>query len=790
MSPRSCRFAAPVLLGAAVVLTLPGPTSPGDPPAGRAHGLQRRLPLTTSRVVGSPDPPPPYRVRKVYYNLRINYPIAVAHQPGSDRLLVITEKVPFGPTKLERIGDYVGNVSVETLLHQNATAYAVAFHPDYARNGYLYVSSNGPDKGPGPRKTRVHRYTVDRRPPYRLDPRSEKLIIEWESDGHNGGGLAFGRDGMLYVSSGDGSEESDVLVVGQDLSSLLAKVLRIDVDHPDPGKGYSVPPDNPFVGRKGARPEIWAYGLRNPWRLTVDSKTGHLWAGDNGQDLWEPAYLVQKGANYGWSVMEGSHPFYPRRKPGPTPFVKPTIEHPHSEFRSLTGGVVYYGARFPELRGAYVYGDYSTGKVWAMRHDGDKVLWHKELADSRLQITGFGTDSKGELLLCDHRGRGEGNLYTLEPAPRGARPADFPRTLSATGLFTSVKGHVVRPALIPYSVIAPLWGDGAFKARWIALPGSRTQIGLTARRGWDFPDGTVLVKSFGLEFREGDAGSKKWVETRLLTRQGGEWFGYSYAWNDEQTEAHLVGAEGRDRPYALQTPAGPRRRVWHYPSRTECMVCHSRAANWVLGLQTLQMNREQDYGGVRDNQLRALARVGVLNANWVRVTDDELRGEAKALGLKGRDFYAFVSKHTPRGGPVEAFVAAMSPAKGRRLVDPCDARQDLTLRARSYLHANCAQCHVENGGGNSQIDLEFTTAPDKMKLIDEPPQHDSFGLPGARLIAPGRPEASVLLHRVACRGPGQMPPLATSRVDEAAVGLLREWIRQMPPRRKAGVPGT
>jgi uncharacterized repeat protein (TIGR03806 family) len=745
----------------------------------KPYGLDKRVPLTTSRVIGSPDPLPPYRIRKAYPKLQLDYPIAIEHQPGSNRMLVITEEWSYGPTRLQRFVDDPDVSELEQLFDVNGVAYAIVFHPDFAKNGYLYVSSNEPEKGPRPRKTMVHRYTMDRKPPYKLDPASAKLIIEWVSDGHNGGGMAFGHDGMFYVTSGDGTSDSDTNIVGQDMTSLLAKVLRIDVDHPDPGKGYSVPKDNPFVNMKDVRPEIWAYGLRNPWRMTVDQKTGHLWVGQNGQDLWEQAYLVKKGENYGWSVMEGSHPFYPNRKPGPTPFVKPTIEHHHSEFRSLTGGIVYYGKKFPELEGAYLYGDYSTGKVWAMRHDGDKPLWHKELADTRLQVTGFGTDSKGEILICDHRGKKKGALYTLEAMPKDAKPSDFPRTLSATGLFASVKGHIVQPALIPYSVIAPLWGDNAYKERWIALPGGDSKIDFTTWRGWNFPDGTVIVKSFGLEMQEGNPATRKWVETRLLTQREGEWFGYSYAWNDEQTEAFLVEGKGADRPYAIKTTAGERKQVWHYPSRTECMVCHSRAANWVLGLQTLQMNRDHDYGGTVDNQLRTLDHIGVLKANWKDDVRNALRDDAKALGLKDKEVEEYITKNMPPGTPVEQFIQVYSVEKKRKLVDPYDARQDLELRARSYLHSNCAQCHVEAGGGNAMIDLEFTTKLDKMKLIDVAPQHDNFKLPGAKLIAPGQPESSVLLHRMGCRGPGQMPPLATSLVDEAALRMLRAWVQQM-----------
>src|SRR5262249_55236822 len=154
------------------------------------------------------------------------------------------------------------------------------------------------------------------------------------SDGHNGGDLCFGPDGLLYVTSGDGTSDSDANLTGQDLTKLLAKVLRIDVDHPEAGKAYSVPKDNPFVDQQGVRPETWAYGLRNPWRIHVDQATGDVWVGNNGQDLWEQVYLIERGANYGWSVLEGVHEFYPSRKAGPHPFARPIADHHHSEMRS------------------------------------------------------------------------------------------------------------------------------------------------------------------------------------------------------------------------------------------------------------------------------------------------------------------------------------------------------------------------------------------------------------------------------------------------------------------------
>jgi hypothetical protein len=566
------------------------------------------------------------------------------------------------------------------------------------------------------------------------------------------------------------------------MGSLLAKVLRIDVEHPDPGKGYSVPKDNPFVNMKGARPEIWALGLRNPWRLTVDAKTGYIWVGQNGQDLYEQAFLVKKGDNYGWSVNEGSHPFYPGRKKGPNFVTAPTIEHPHSEFRSLTGGVVYYGPRYPELHGAYVYGDYSTGKVWAMKHDGTRPLWHKELVDTSLAITGFGTDSRGDLLIVDYRGDGKGGFYTLEPTPKDLPPPAFPRKLSESGLFKSVKGHVVADGLIPYSVNAVLWSDGANKKRWLYLPPGG-KIDVTTSRGWNFPDLTVIVKSFYLDLEAGNPASRRWIETRFLTKQDGEWFGYSYAWNEEQTEGSLVASAGRDREYVIKTAAGPRKQLWHYPSRTECMVCHSRAANYVLGMSTLQMNHVHDYGGVRDNQLRVLEHLGVLRVNYWDETRDRLREDARARGLSADAAGVFVDKFTgtdgQRGPASPSPLLSFNPEHQGKLVDPYDKNQDLTLRARSYLHSNCSQCHVEAGGGNAQMELEFTTPLDKMRLIGVKPVHDSYGIAGAKLVDPGHPERSILLQRISHREKGFMPPLATRRVDDRAVDLLREWITDM-----------
>jgi uncharacterized repeat protein (TIGR03806 family) len=773
--------------------------------ASQATGLPPGLgaPLTTSTVVGSPDPPLPYRPVRAFPQLKLTFPIAVDRIPGSDQLLLIAQEKSYGPAAILRITDSPGVSKVEQLLEVpgNGTAYGICFHPKFAENGYLYLGWNGTFEKDKPKECFVTRYTLDREK-FTIDPATALHVIRWESDGHNGADLEFGLDGMLYVTSGDGTSDSDTNLRGQELTHLTAKLLRLDVNRPGKDaegndRPYSVPADNPFVGQEGIAPETWAYGFRNPWRIAVDPKTGHVWVGNNGQDLWEQVFFVRKGDNFGWSVYEGSHIFYAERKLGPHPHVLPAAEHHHSEARSLTGGVVYYGSKLPELVGAYIYGDHSTGKIWGMKHDGTKVVWHKLLADTTFNISGFGIDASGELLVADHRGNSDGAYYYLEPTPPVTTPNTFPRKLSESGLFLDVAKHAMQPGVVPYSVNSPLWSDGAHKERFIAIPhkeGTDMRIGFTTNRGWNFPDETVLVKSFALETTAGDPASRRWIETRFLTKQAGEWVGYSYLWNDEQTDAELVPAAGLDREYEIQVPKsetnpeGLSRQKWHYPSRTECMVCHSRAANFVLGPSVMQMNREHDYGGgVKMNQLEVLERLGMLKVSAHADSQTFLKEDLKKSGIDEKEverrFAELTASRNQRTAKGESSLLGGPPARYKKLPDPYSEAEPLEARVRSYLHVNCSSCHVEAGGGNAQMQLEFATELAKMGVVDSPPLHHRFNIEDARIVAPGHPERSVLLHRISHRGQGtgQMPQLATYIVDEAAVKLVREWIAGLKP---------
>lgn len=736
------------------------PAGDAAQPVRKDFGLDKRIFWTTSKVIGSPEPPPPYRTEPAFPRLpKFEEPLDMTYAPGTNRLFIAER---WG--KIWSFHNTKDVAQADLALHlrdgdKKQVIYGFAFHPRFKDNGYIYVTwIPDPSKEGLPKGTRVSRFTVKGEPPV-IDPKTEKIIIEWPNGGHNGGCLKFGPDGYLYIVTGDGSGIADEFDIGQDLSSILAKLLRIDVDNPPPGKAYGVPKDNPFIKVKRAHPEIYAYGLRQLWRFSFDRKTGECWGGEVGQDLWEMIYRIEKGGNYGWSVMEGSHPFRPERKKGPTPILKPVVEHSHADFRSITGGFVYHGKRLPELQDFYIYGDFDTGRIWAFRpkYSGKErrayAENHRELARTTYRLVTFAEDAAGELYFVDFTG---GGIHQLVKASEAKPQASFPRKLSETGIFASTKDHKVAPGVIPYSVNAQLWGDHAHKERFIAIPGTG-QIGFDeitypqpspgAPPGWRFPDGTVLVKTFSMDMERGNPKSRKRLETRLLhfqqfpgTQEYGDqyWRGYTYVWNDEQTDAELLDEKGADR--ILKIKVGDRliEQNYRFPSRAECTLCHTNAAKFALGVSTMQMNRDHDYGGVIANQLATLEHIGLF------------------------------TKKLPK-----------RPEELPKLVDFNDESQPLEARARSYLHSNCSHCHMKWGGGNAEFKLLATLSLQDMGIVNVPPAHGTFGLKDAKLLVPGHPERSLIYHRMSIAGLGRMPHIGSRVVDEPAVKLIHDWIKGM-----------
>lgn len=716
-----------------------------------AFDLEKRVPWTGSHVQGSPDPLPPYTTQAAFPKLKFDEPLNLATAPGSDRFYVAERH-----GKVFSFVNRPDSAEKELLLDTGKITYGLALHPKFQENGLFYVVNCTDAPAPDPVGTRVVRYQVPRGQS-KADPASATVILTWPTGGHNGGCLRFGPDGMLYISTGDGSGIADELKTGQDLSDLLGSILRIDVDHPDTDRKYGIPKDNPFVGKGNARPEIYAYGIRQMWKFGFD-RAGTLWGGEIGQDLWETIHIVVPGGNYGWSVQEGSHPFRPERKLGPSPIIPPIVEHHHVDFRSITGGFIYEGSRLPELRGMYIYGDYDTGKVWGFRYDKGtkKVTDHRELADGVLRIVEWGQDAAGEMYFLDHIG---GQIHHLVKAPEKAPTAPFPRKLSETGLFTSTKDLTPAPGLIPYSVNSQLWSDGAVKERFLAIPGTGKidfdaitypQPSPGAPAGYRFPNGTVAVKTFFMDLEQGNPASRQRLETRILvfeqvpgTQEMGDqvWQGYTYIWNEGQTDAVLADKNGQDRVLKIKdaaAPGGVREQTWHFPSRAQCSMCHTIPAKFVLGVNTLQLNKDHDYGGGKVmNQIAAWEKLGLFE------------------------------KPLPK--PVKDLP---------KLVDYHDTRADLADRARSYLHSNCSHCHIKWGGGNAEFQLIATLDLKDTGTVGTPPAHGAFGIAQPALLVPGHPERSLLLHRMKLLGLGRMPHIGSTVVDKDGVSVIEAWLKK------------
>jgi len=371
-----------------------------------------------SREVPPPPPASTSDYHAVLVTSGLSQPVGVLAAPGDTTRLFILEKTgairilqggAVRPRPFLDLGARVSGGSEQGLL-------GLAFHPDYAANGRFFVDYTDLSGD-----TRVVEFQVSANPDSAGATEKEILFVDQPFSNHNGGQLAFGPDGKLYVGLGDGGSGGDPQGNGQSLGTLLGKILRLDVDAASP---YAVPPDNPFAGQAGARGEIWSYGLRNPWRFSFDAETGAMWIGDVGQDSWEEIDMEpvgQGGRNYGWNRMEGTHCFPPGLSCNPAGITLPVAEYDHGVGCSVTGGFVYRGVELPELRGTYFYGDYCTGIVRSLRlvsgapavpRDWTPVL--RTAAGGPMQgLSSFGVDGKGELYLVLL----SGEIYRLARRP-------------------------------------------------------------------------------------------------------------------------------------------------------------------------------------------------------------------------------------------------------------------------------------------------------------------------------------------------------------------------------------
>jgi putative heme-binding domain-containing protein len=782
MTSAFSRAAVALLLSAGLCLAVWYGSAADDPKKDATKTAEVRKPWTTSKVVGSPDPPPPFKAVRVFPNVKFHHPLLIARCPGTDRLFIgeqegylysvankpdATKDLVFDLRKeLKTIDKTPGAGSLGEL-------YGFVFHPKFEQNRACYVCYTLRPKQPkGDRfadGTRVSRFKMTDTNPPRIDPASEEIVITFIGGGHNGGDLHFGPDGMLYITTGDAASPNppDPLNTGQDCSDLLSSVLRIDVDHKDAGKNYAVPKDNPFVGMKDVRPEIWAYGFRNPWRMSFDRQTGDLWLGDVGWELWEMVHKVEKGGNYGWSIMEGPQPIKPTQKPGPTPIRPAMIELPHTIACSVTGGYVYRGKKFPELVGAYVFGDWETRRIWSARFEGDRVKEMPEIVKLGIRMSAFGEDNDGEIYFVEYD---HGTVHTLARNEAVGKNSNFPTKLSETGLFKDVKGNVPADGVIPFSPNARQWQDGATAEYLLALPGTSSVTlfdkprPLAGQVFWhefkmQFPPGAVLVKTNSLDVIPG---GKRRVETQILHHDGEDWRGYSYTWRDDQTDAELVPAEGAEKVFEVPAPIlpqGKREQVWTFHSRSQCITCHNSWSEYALAFNPRQLNG----GGWIDGGPGS--RVNVPN-DLLKLNQE---GYVRRVGRDDKPLPAFDEKT----------IAEEQALPDSRLF----ARLTREQFARSYLHVNCAHCHRFGGGGGQVVlELDYSKPLKEMGILDVPPKQGDFGIHDARIVKPGDPTRSVLLYRMAKFGRGRMPHLGSDIPDDFGLRIVSMWISSLGKR--------
>lgn len=456
--------------------------------------------------------------------------------PGPDNDFYVLEQAGL----VKRLGrDGTSSTVYDVTTRINGTDEAgllgIAFDPKYAENKLAYLYFTEKLTKPGfVQSDKLVRVT-------NFDMTTEKVLLALDDPfpNHNGGHLAFGPDGGLYLGIGDGGGVDDPLGYGQNANVLFGKILRFDTT-------------------TDAAPLPWAYGFRNPWKFSFDVPTNHLWVGDVGEKHHEEIDLVTRGGNYGWNVREGKSCAQVPDCPSDG-FIDPVVDYGRDQGIAVTGGYVYRGTKIPALAGKFIYGDFGSGNIWAV--DQGSAAGTLLIASGKA-ISSFGQDPNGELYVVDYA---SGNIFSIEPG--ATPPGPEAGLLSTTGCLKNADA-------INYDVASLLWSDGAEKSRWLFLPDGK-KIDVKADGDFDVPPGSVAVKTFGF------AGKK--IETRLFARyDDGSWAGWSYEWSDDQKDATLLDG-GKDKVLANG-------QTWTFPSRSQCLQCHTSAAGFTLGLEARQVD--------------------------------------------------------------------------------------------------------------------------------------------------------------------------------------------------------
>lgn len=737
----------------------------------------------------APGVSPGFASANAFPELTFTDPMWITEIPGTREMVLVEKggrlkcfpkKRQPGPREVSVILD----LSSQVQISEDQGLYQIAFHPEFGRSGsshaseiYLTYSFRPSLAGADPDASfwRLSRFHWDP-DAGAVDPASESVLIQQYDPNrwHNGGALAFDKQGFLLFTCGDGGGTDDQFGQSQALDGgFFGGVFRIDVDqdpersHPirrqpvdgagkPPGfpasfsRGYMIPHDNPWVHPAGHYlEETFAIGLRSPHGAHYDLETDGLWVSDVGRTDREEINLVPKGSNLQWPFMEGDLPGPKPREQVHGEETPPVYAYDRSVGGCIIGGIRYRGARWADqLGGKVIFGDNLKGNLFTLDPDAEGGPRATEIlsglgAGIYSGLSNVCTDSSGDIYLLKLNGnnRDGGTVRILTPGKPLAEP---PALLSTTGLFTDTARLEPSPALTSYEVASPLWSDGAIKRRWMALPNDglrdsdEEQIAYSTAGNWSFPAGTVLVKHFDLALDEWDPSVLKRMETRVIicTAKGGK-YGLTYRWNEQGTDAVLL-SENEVVDYTITRENATKEAFqWHFPSRADCMQCHSEASGQALGLRTHQINRQVLHPGF-DKPVNQLAHFNSLGIFHRTLNPSELAG---ALAARGLD----------------------------------DESAPLEHRLRSYLDANCAHCH-QPGGPVEYFDARLQTPLQSQGLIDVPLK-GQYALPGGAYITPGHPELSAIYTRMTSCEPGlAMPPLGHNRIDARATSLLADYI--------------
>lgn len=803
MRPSSRWFSILSTLSAAVIaIVLPAlSASLQSAPTIARHVAVTPLALPATLPAASGYTTQDYLAREGTQGVGFDQPLCTAFPPGEkDRLFVVSKTgiievlsnlsssngLPQRRTFMD-IRPYLLAKNLELGQEKEWGILGMAFHPRFKENGHFYITYNftAAENGRHLAFDRLSRFTVSKDDPNKADLTTELPLITQDdaTPNHNGGCLAFNdADGYLYYSMGDDGYPQDE----QDNSrwvdrNFFAALYRIDVDcrpgnlepnahsqasarfpsavdkNAEGKANYRIPADNPLVGittylgkpvnPEKVRTEIYAHGLRNAWRFSFDTVSGRLFLADVGEDSFEEVNIITKGGHYGWPYFEAAEqgpraPDYPRDS---AKFTEPVFAYPHGMGNiCITGGFVYHGSGIPELNGAYIFADYVSGRIGAIREKDGKWGPPAVLAENIRGIVNIAPDPvQGDILLTVI---GPGAGMHNPPAPNtngrvlrlvrsGTTGKPPPALLSQVGAFKNLKTLEPADGVVAYEPNVTFWSDYAVKQRWFQIANDKDTIKFHPTDNWGYPTGMVWVKHFEMEMTRGDASTRRRLETRFLMKTADGVYGITYKWRPDNSDADLVPETGMDELLTVNINGTTRNQTWRYPGHSECLQCHTNVGGGALAFNTWQLNGN---GQRSSNQIGQLARAGYFSA-------DSSIPDARTLG---------------------AYAKADDPAAS------------LEWRARSYLGVNCVNCHQPGGPAQGNWDAR-PSAPLAAAGIINGTLHNYRGDAQNRVIVPGDTARSMIMKRLEAKDAPRMPPIGSHELDLNAQNLLREWITSL-----------